>query len=247
MNAILLSAGYGKRLKKITKTTPKCLLPIKGNPIIDIWIEKLVLAGVKKIIINTHYKSKMVKKHLSNSKYKKKIIITYEKKLLGTGGTLINNINKIKNEETFLIHVDNYTELNISKFIKFHKNMKKKDCLVSLIYFVTKDFKDKGILKISNKKIVSKIFEKSKTYHGKNANGAVYILSKKFLKIISKKYKNSKDFINDILIDFQGRIAAYKCNSIFLDIGTVKNYMKVKWDILLSYIEFSSIQYIIFL
>ena len=76
--------------------------------------------------------------------------------------------------------------------------------------------------------IVSKIFEKSKTYHGKNANGAVYILSKKFLKIISKKYKNSKDFINDILIDFQGRIAAYKCNSIFLDIGTVKNYMKVK-------------------
>ena len=73
MNAILLSAGYGKRLKKITKTTPKCLLPIKGNPIIDIWIEKLVLAGVKKIIINTHYKSKMVKKHLSNSKYKKKL------------------------------------------------------------------------------------------------------------------------------------------------------------------------------
>ena len=48
MNAILLSAGYGSRLKKITKITPKCLLPIKGIPIIDIWIEKLISSGVKK-------------------------------------------------------------------------------------------------------------------------------------------------------------------------------------------------------
>lgn len=228
MNAILLCAGYGKRLKKITKVTPKCLLPIKGVPIIDIWLQKLHLAGVKKIIVNTHYKSQMVIKHLNKSKYRKFIHITYEKKLLGTGGTLLKNINKIKNDETFLIHVDNYTETNISKFIDFHRKMKKKKCLVSLIYFITKEYKDKGILKINNEKIVSKIFEKSKEYHGKNANGAVYILSKKFLKIISNKYKSSKDFINDILINFEKKIAAYKSNKIFIDIGTVKNYMKVK-------------------
>ena len=228
MNAILLSAGYGSRLKKITKITPKCLLPIKGIPIIDIWIEKLISSGVKKIIINTHYKSKIVKKHLNNSKYKKKLIITDEKKLLGTGGTLLKNITKIYDEETFLIHVDNYTKMQISKFINFHKNMKKKKCLVSLVYFTTSEYKDKGILKINDKKIVTKIYEKSKKYYGKKANGAVYLLSKKFLKIVSKNYKNSKDFINDILINFEGKIAAYKCNSIFLDIGTVKNYMKVK-------------------
>ena len=42
MNALILSAGYGKRLKPITLAKPKCLVRIKGEPIISIWIENLI-------------------------------------------------------------------------------------------------------------------------------------------------------------------------------------------------------------
>ena len=75
MNALILAGGYGKRLKKFTKHTPKCLLPIKGVPLLDLWIKTLLSLKVSKILINTHYKSEQVKKFINNQKYKKKIIL----------------------------------------------------------------------------------------------------------------------------------------------------------------------------
>ena len=45
MRAILLSAGFGKRLQPITKNIPKCLVPINGKPLLQIWLEKLSKFG----------------------------------------------------------------------------------------------------------------------------------------------------------------------------------------------------------
>ena len=45
MKAILLAAGFGKRLRPITETIPKCLVPIKGVPLLEIWLEKLSKVG----------------------------------------------------------------------------------------------------------------------------------------------------------------------------------------------------------
>ena len=73
MNALILSAGYGKRLKPITLTKPKCLIKIKGEPIISIWIENLIKINVKKIYVNTHYQHKQVESYLKKKKIKYKI------------------------------------------------------------------------------------------------------------------------------------------------------------------------------
>ncbi|MBT6012644.1 MAG: nucleotidyltransferase family protein, partial [Candidatus Marinimicrobia bacterium] len=45
MRAILLSAGLGTRLRPLTNEVPKCLVPINGRPLLDIWLEKLTLSG----------------------------------------------------------------------------------------------------------------------------------------------------------------------------------------------------------
>ena len=58
MQALILAAGYGKRLGELTKKTPKCLIKIKSKSLIDIWLEKLNNLGVNKIYINIHYKKK---------------------------------------------------------------------------------------------------------------------------------------------------------------------------------------------
>jgi len=121
MRAILLAAGYGKRLGSITKKKPKCLLPVNGIPLLDIWIKNLIKAKIEKILVNTHYHSAQVKKLISESKYKKKVKITYEKKLLGTGGTFIKNIKFLKGKDCLLIHSDNYIEENLANFINFYK------------------------------------------------------------------------------------------------------------------------------
>ena len=86
-------------------------------------------AEIEKILINTHYHADQVKKIISKSKYKKKIKITHEKKLLGTGGTFIKNIKFFKGKDGLLIHSDNYLEDNLNNFIRFHKKKKNQNFL----------------------------------------------------------------------------------------------------------------------
>ena len=92
MDALLLSAGFGTRIKKLTKKRPKCLLEINGKAIIDIWID-LIKLGIKRIYINTHYLADQVKTHFKKHKHRKIVVICHEK-ILGTAGTLIKLIKK---------------------------------------------------------------------------------------------------------------------------------------------------------
>ena len=226
MNALILAGGYGKRLKKFTKHTPKCLLPIKGVPLLDLWIKTLLSLKVSKILINTHYKSEQVKKFINNQKYKKKIILKHEKKLLGTGGTIYKNINFLKKSEALILHADNYTKDNLKSFIDFHKIKTKKKMILSILAFKSKNFRNEGILKINREGILKNIYEKKNKKYGNLANGAIYLFNKKGLNLFKKKYDNKKDFTKSYLKYFINKSAVYKTKKIFVDIGTEKNYQK---------------------
>ena len=69
-DAVLLAAGYGKRLRPLTNYLPKCLVPINGCPLIDYWIYLLVQGGVENILINLHYKTEMVRQFLDMSPWR---------------------------------------------------------------------------------------------------------------------------------------------------------------------------------
>ena len=90
--ALLLSAGFGTRLRPITLKTPKCLVKINNIPILEHWLLKLEQIGIEEVLINTHYLSKKVEEFLKiRAKSNLKITQVYEKNLYGTAGTLIKN------------------------------------------------------------------------------------------------------------------------------------------------------------
>ena len=93
-----------------------------------------------------------------------------------------------------------------------------------MMTFETDDPENCGILKISKKGIVKKIFEKKKNSPGKIANGAVYIISKKLLK--SLKNKDYIDFSTEVLPNLMGKIYTYKTLLPFIDIGTKENFKR---------------------
>jgi len=120
--ALILCAGFGKRLNPITLKTPKPLLKIKNLTIIEWQIIALKKVGVTKIFINLHYLSKMIVDHLKDGKYLGvKIEYIYQRKLNGTGGGLKLFENFLKNENFFfVIYGDIITNESLDELIKFH-------------------------------------------------------------------------------------------------------------------------------
>jgi len=64
VKAFLLAAGTGSRLRPITDHTPKCLLPIGGTPLLDLWLDALHRAEVDEVLVNLHYLPHLVLRHL---------------------------------------------------------------------------------------------------------------------------------------------------------------------------------------
>jgi MurNAc alpha-1-phosphate uridylyltransferase len=83
--AMLLSAGYGKRLRPITENLPKPLVKVGGRTMLDRALDRMVDAGVEHVIVNLHYKGEMIRKHLAGRK-DVEISFSEEKDLLETGG-----------------------------------------------------------------------------------------------------------------------------------------------------------------
>ena len=73
-SALILAAGFGKRLRPITYEIPKCLVEVGGKPIIKYWLDHLHTIGCEEVLINTHYLSGIVQKYISNLKYKNMFI-----------------------------------------------------------------------------------------------------------------------------------------------------------------------------
>jgi mannose-1-phosphate guanylyltransferase len=64
MKAFLLAAGKGSRLRPITDHTPKCMLPIGGTPLLDLWLDALHRAEVDEVLVNLHHLPRVVLRHV---------------------------------------------------------------------------------------------------------------------------------------------------------------------------------------
>jgi N-acetyl-alpha-D-muramate 1-phosphate uridylyltransferase len=101
--ALILCAGFGKRLNPVTLETPKPLLKLNNVTILETCINLIESLGIKKIIINTFYLKEQISNFLKNKNFKSKIIIADDgKDILDTGGGILNMINH-SDESDFLI------------------------------------------------------------------------------------------------------------------------------------------------
>jgi mannose-1-phosphate guanylyltransferase len=223
MRALLLAAGMGSRLKPITNQIPKCLVPIKGVPLLEIWIHSLIEAGINSILVNTHYLSDCVEEFLLTGDFINYVETVYEPSLLGTAGTLVKNINFFQKEDGMLIHADNYCLADLREFQLAHK-MRPKHCLMSMMTFRTKTPLSCGIIELDEDGVVIKMHEKVIDPPGNLANGAVYILSAQMMQIIEEEFPLANEFTTEVLSHFMGRIYAYETSEVFIDIGSPSAY-----------------------
>lgn len=118
MRAMILAAGVGSRLGEITKDKPKCLVEVKGKPLIKHVIDRLKEAGVTSFVINSHHFGDKVKSYIETLKID--AVVLYEKELLGTGGGLLNAKDYLKGD-FFLHNADVLSEIDLGALYKDHQ------------------------------------------------------------------------------------------------------------------------------
>ena len=123
MKALIFAAGLGTRLKPITDTLPKALVPVAGEPLLHILIAKLKEAGYNQVVINLHHFAEKIKDYLSqNNNFGIEIQFSDETDLLReTGGGIRHAAALLEGNEPFLVHnVDIISNLNFEDFLDAH-------------------------------------------------------------------------------------------------------------------------------
>ncbi len=234
MKALLLAAGFGTRLRPLTNSIPKCLVPIGDRPLIDYWLEMIARAGIQKAVVNLHYLNEMVESYLAQSQYNKIVHPVFEEHLLGTGGTLLKNRKFFAHETILMIHADNFSVFDMNAFIIAHEN-RPKYCEITMMTFKTDHPESCGIVELDKTQVVREFHEKVEKPPGNLANGAVYIMESAVIDFMSDLDSEVIDFSTEVLPHYVGRIFTYHNDVYHRDIGTKESYEKAKKDYSLFY------------
>lgn len=224
MKAILLTAGFGTRLRSLTDVLPKCLLPINGRPIMEYWFFMLSNAGVTSILMNLHYRPQIMKEWVELTQYATNVKMVYEETLFGTGGTLLQNRDFVGSEPVMLIHADNLCLANIREFIKAHVN-RPQGAAITMMTFKTATPETCGIVDIDNNGIVQAFHEKVANPPGNLANAAVYIIEPEIMDFLTSLNKSFVDFSTEVLPAYIGKTYTWHNSAYHRDIGNINSYL----------------------
>lgn len=231
MNALLLAAGLGTRLRPLTNDIPKCLVPINGKPLMDYWLQMLgPNEAIKKIVINTHYKVDAVNSFLSTHQYKNKIKTVFEPELLGTGGTVVKNIELFKKESLLLAHADNLTFFDLGSFIHAHR-ARPKNCVMTMMTFTTPTPESCGIVGLDTWGVVQNFYEKVEAPPNNLANAAVYIMEPEVIDCMVSLNKAFVDVSTEVIPKFMGKIFTYHNKIYHRDIGTMESWQQANKEL----------------
>ncbi|MGV8996298.1 MAG: nucleotidyltransferase family protein [Parvibaculaceae bacterium] len=222
MRALLLAAGIGSRLRPITDTVPKCLVPIHGKPLLGYWLELLLNGTMERVLINTHYLPDQVRQFVAASPFKDRIDLVNETELLGTGGTAFANEAFFGNAPFLVAHADNLTTFNVDAFVKRHE-AKPAYCAITMLAFRTDDPRSCGILEVDGSDVVQAFHEKVETPPGNLANAAVYIFEPEVLDYMNTLNKNVIDLSTEVIPHYLGRICVMENDGYHRDIGNIES------------------------
>jgi mannose-1-phosphate guanylyltransferase/phosphomannomutase len=122
MKALVLSAGYGERLRPLTNTTPKPLLEVGGRPLIHYALLMLRQAGITEVAINLHHLASAIEEALGDgSGLGLRITYSYERELAGTGGPLAILRDYFGDERFVMLNCDTIMDLDLTGVIGFHR------------------------------------------------------------------------------------------------------------------------------
>ena len=230
MQAVIICGGKGIRLRSVIGNNPKALVKLGGKENLINIINNLKKNGITNLLFLVNNYEEEIKNFLKLN-YSKKFIINKDKNYFGTGGSIYDARDKLKNK-FLIIYSDLYFNFNFKNFLKKSINSKS---IFSCVVHANDHPKDSDTVSLDKNFCVKKIYKKkSKKLKINNAVSGIYFAKKSFLKHFKFKRKNSYDLVNDILpviLKKRQKIYAYKTIEYIKDFGTMERIKIIKNDI----------------
>ena len=121
MRALILAAGEGTRLRPLTLTCPKPMLPVGGRPVLEHLVRLLRRHGVTEIAINLHYRPEVIVRHFGDgARFGVSITYSPEERLLGSAGAA-KRLEWFFGETFFVLYGDVLTDLDLGSLVDRHR------------------------------------------------------------------------------------------------------------------------------
>lgn len=250
MKAIILVGGQGTRLRPLTNSTPKPLLPLLNRPFLDHVLFLLKTHGITDIILAVGYRSESFEPAYGDGSHLG-VNLTYvkEDKPLDTGWAIKNVEQHLDKGESFLVfNGDVLTDLDIADMVRFHRE-NGSVCTISLT--PVEDVSSYGVVEVSDEGRVQRFLEKPKpgTTESKWINAGTYVMETDVLSYITEPR-----FLDEIptgrpysveyglfpkLLEEGRPFYGYRSGAYWLDMGTPERYLQAQDDLLMGRLKYA--------
>ena len=186
LKGVVLAAGIGKRLRPITETRPKALVPILGKKLIEYPMNFLKLFGLEEIVVVVGYMAECVEAELTKlcEELNLHCVFTKQEQELGTGHALKIALKKVGGEDVVLVYGDLFLDPAASRKLRqVVDKVKSRDMVVGVIK--VDDVSRYAYVKVVNG-VVKELVEKPKVRQPGYANAGVYFIPSKHLELVEQ-------------------------------------------------------------
>ncbi|MCL6582981.1 MAG: NDP-sugar synthase [bacterium] len=250
MKAIVLAAGFGKRLRPLTDYLPKALVPILGVPAINHVLRRLHEYGVRQVGVNVHYRAEQIRSYLESDRWLEtgcqirkeiKFRIHHEEQILGTGGALDNFRDFLWGDGPFWVYNgDVISDIDLACALHFHQA---REALATLILW---DYPPINTVSLDREGNIISLFERPggasmasqsgrETRSGFLTFTGISILSPRILDYVPSGYCEMPTIYQQIIAsEGVGKICGFRGKgSYWADFGTISSYLDVHRHLML--------------
>lgn len=217
MKAFLLAGGLGTRLMPLTRTTPKCMVPIGGEPLLSIWLDHLAREGVSDVLVNVSQHVERVEQLLGSRSWGVRVHLVAEEAPRGNAGTVAANRRFVSDEDSFyVLYSDNLTDAPLAPLAALHA---RHSAPLTMGLFRAPVPTSAGIVNVSDTGLVTAFQEKPERPVSDLANAGIYVGRQSLFDAIPTG-PPVVDFGHDVLPALVGRMHACALGGFLMDVGT---------------------------
>jgi mannose-1-phosphate guanylyltransferase len=230
MKAVVLVGGEGTRLRPLTETTPKPLLPLMDRPSLDHVLDHLAGHGVREVVLSSPYLEETFEPFIESRHGNPAITWITERSPLGTGGAIVNAIDALGSDEAFLaLNGDILTDLDLSAMRAFHLE---REAAVTIALHHVEDTRAFGVVEIRADGRVIEFREKPEEAMPGDINAGTYLLDPSALAGWTKGEQISIERdVFPAVIAAGHAVFGFRTQAYWLDLGTPAQYLQAHFDL----------------